>query len=79
MINDASADRRTITGNYFEDFSLGQQIVHATPRTVTVGDVSLLLRASRNTDGSERVYRIEVEGFDRSGNTARRTVNVTVR
>ena len=41
MINDASADRRTITGNYFEDFSLGQQIVHATPRTVTVGDVSL--------------------------------------
>ncbi|HEY8276624.1 MAG TPA: MaoC family dehydratase [Methyloceanibacter sp.] len=41
MINDASADRRTIAGNYFEDFSLGQQIVHATPRTVTVGDVSL--------------------------------------
>ena len=41
MISDASADRRTIAGNYFEDFSLGQQIVHATPRTVTVGDVSL--------------------------------------
>jgi 2-methylfumaryl-CoA hydratase len=41
MINDASADRRTIIGNYFEDFTLGQQIVHATPRTVTVGDVSL--------------------------------------
>lgn len=31
----------TVTGNYFEDFKLGQQIVHATPRTVTVGDVSL--------------------------------------
>ncbi len=30
---------RTITGNYFEDFTLGQEIVHATPRTVTVGDV----------------------------------------
>ena len=32
---------RTVTGNYFEDFKLGQEIVHATPRTVTVGDVSL--------------------------------------
>src|SRR6185503_17013921 len=28
-------------GNFFEDFTLGQQIVHATPRTVTVGDTSL--------------------------------------
>ena len=32
---------KTVTGNYFEDFKLGQEIVHATPRTVTVGDVSL--------------------------------------
>ena len=28
-------------GNFFEDFSLGQIIEHATPRTVTAGDVSL--------------------------------------
>jgi 2-methylfumaryl-CoA hydratase len=28
-------------GNYFEDFRLGQVIPHATPRTVTAGDVSL--------------------------------------
>ena len=28
-------------GNYFEDFRLGQIIAHATPRTVTAGDVSL--------------------------------------
>jgi 2-methylfumaryl-CoA hydratase len=28
-------------GNFFEDFSLGQVIQHATPRTVTSGDVSL--------------------------------------
>jgi 2-methylfumaryl-CoA hydratase len=28
-------------GNYFEDFKLGQVIAHATPRTVTAGDVSL--------------------------------------
>jgi 2-methylfumaryl-CoA hydratase len=27
-------------GNFFEDFSIGQIIRHATPRTVTVGDVS---------------------------------------
>jgi 2-methylfumaryl-CoA hydratase len=28
-------------GNFFEDFSLGQDIAHATPRTVTSGDVAL--------------------------------------
>ncbi|MGO9546061.1 MAG: MaoC family dehydratase [Rhodomicrobium sp.] len=28
-------------GNYFEDFTLGQVIEHATPRTVTAGDVAL--------------------------------------
>src|SRR5947207_3092424 len=28
-------------GNFFEDFALGQQIRHATPRTITVGDVAL--------------------------------------
>jgi 2-methylfumaryl-CoA hydratase len=32
---------KNFTGNYFEDFRLGQTIRHATPRTVTVGDVSL--------------------------------------
>ena len=30
-------------GNFFEDFSLGQNIAHATPRTVTEGDVSLYI------------------------------------
>jgi 2-methylfumaryl-CoA hydratase len=28
-------------GNYFEDFRLGQVIRHATPRTITVGDVAV--------------------------------------
>ena len=28
-------------GNYFEDFRLGQTIAHATPRTITAGDVAL--------------------------------------
>ncbi|MBA4790587.1 MAG: MaoC family dehydratase [Rhizobiales bacterium] len=32
---------KTNAGNFFEDFSVGQVIRHATPRTVTVGDVSL--------------------------------------
>jgi 2-methylfumaryl-CoA hydratase len=29
------------SGNFFEDFRIGQVIVHPTPRTVTAGDVSL--------------------------------------
>jgi 2-methylfumaryl-CoA hydratase len=29
------------TGNFFEDFSLGQRFVHAPPRTLTVGDAAL--------------------------------------
>ena len=32
---------KTNPGNYFEDFRLSQEIVHATPRTVTEGDVAL--------------------------------------
>ncbi len=32
---------KTSLGNFFEDFRLGQVIQHATPRTVTAGDVSL--------------------------------------
>jgi 2-methylfumaryl-CoA hydratase len=32
---------KTDPGNSFEDFKLGQMIVHATPRTVTAGDVAL--------------------------------------
>lgn len=34
---------KTNPGNFFEDFALGQEIVHATPRTVTEGDVSLYM------------------------------------
>jgi len=32
---------KTNPGNFFEDFRVGQEIVHATPRTVTEGDVAL--------------------------------------
>jgi 2-methylfumaryl-CoA hydratase len=34
---------KTNAGNYFEDFSLGQILNHATPRTITQGDASLYL------------------------------------
>ena len=41
---------KTVSGNYFEDFRIGQQLVHATPRTLTVADASLYLAltGSRN-------------------------------
>ena len=32
---------KTRLGNFFEDFRVGQTIAHATPRTVTAGDVAL--------------------------------------
>ena len=32
---------KTGGGNFFEDFSIGQVIRHATPRTITVGDVAI--------------------------------------
>jgi 2-methylfumaryl-CoA hydratase len=34
-------DPKTNPGHFFEDFCVGQQLVHATPRTVTEGDVAL--------------------------------------
>ena len=32
---------KTDPGHFFEDFKLGQRLVHATPRTITAGDVAL--------------------------------------
>jgi 2-methylfumaryl-CoA hydratase len=34
---------KTNRGNYFEDFQLGQDIIHSVPRTVTTGDVALYI------------------------------------
>ncbi len=34
---------KTNAGNFFEDFEVGQEIVHSTPRTVTSGDVALYM------------------------------------
>ena len=37
----SASSAKTSAGNFFEDFRLGRQIHHATPRTITVGDVSV--------------------------------------
>ncbi len=37
----SSASQKTNRGNFFEDFRIGQEIVHATPRTISAGDVAL--------------------------------------
>jgi 2-methylfumaryl-CoA hydratase len=37
----AKSASKTNPGNFFEDFRLGQEIRHATPRTVTTGDAAL--------------------------------------
>jgi 2-methylfumaryl-CoA hydratase len=38
-----SSESKTQPGNFFEDFAVGQEIVHATPRTVTEGEVALYM------------------------------------
>ena len=35
------APSKTAAGRFFEDFRLGETLIHATPRTITAGDVSL--------------------------------------
>src|SRR5712692_8852026 len=47
-----------MNGNFFEDFALGQNIRHATPRTVTAGDVALYaaLYGSRFAVQSSRAF-----------------------
>ncbi len=52
-------------GNYFEDFQIGMEIRHATPLTVTVGDISLYraLTGSRHALYSAATFA-EANGFD---------------
>ena len=35
-----SSRSKTDTGNFFEDFRIGQEIRHATPRTLTEADAA---------------------------------------
>ncbi|MHA1113060.1 MAG: MaoC family dehydratase [Alphaproteobacteria bacterium] len=39
----SAAASKAETGNFFEDFRIGQEIRHATPRTVTEGDAALYM------------------------------------
>ena len=57
---------KTVPGNYFEDFSIGQEIRHATPRTVTEGDIALYtgLYGSRFAATSAATFA-EAMGFER--------------
>lgn len=58
---------KTRLGNFFEDFSIGQKINHATPRTITEGDVALYtaLTGSRFACTSADTFA-ERLGFPRS-------------
>src|SRR6186713_1935083 len=58
---------KTTPGNFFEDFRLGQTLTHATPRTVTAGDVALYnaLYGSRFPLQSSDVFAYAI-GYPRS-------------
>ena len=43
MSGAAKIAAKTDAGRFFEDFRLGEELVHATPRTVTSGDVALYI------------------------------------
>lgn len=58
---------KTNPGNYFEDFKIGQDIHHATPRTITTGDVALYcgLYGNRFAVQSSDAFA-KLIGYDRS-------------
>src|SRR6185436_4387664 len=58
---------KTTPGNFFEDFRLGQTLTHATPRTITAGDVALYnaLYGSRFAVQSSDVFAQAI-GYPRS-------------
>jgi 2-methylfumaryl-CoA hydratase len=58
---------KTQPGNYFEDFRVGQELIHATPRTVTEGDAALYtaLYGSRFAVSSSAQFAAEL-GLERA-------------
>ena len=56
---------KTNAGNFFEDFTVGQMIRHATPRTVTTGDVAVYaaLYGSRHAVTSSEPFAVAL-GFE---------------
>lgn len=61
------ATTKTNAGNFFEDFKVGQILKHATPRTVTVGDVALYqgLFGSRFAVQSSSAFAEDI-GYERA-------------
>jgi len=59
---------KTNPGNYFEDFKMGQRIVHATPRTITDGDVALYtaLYGTRFAANSSAEFAAAALGLERA-------------
>ncbi len=59
---------KTNPGNYFEDFKMGQKIVHATPRTITDGDVALYtaLYGTRFATTSSAEFAAAALGLERA-------------
>lgn len=53
---------KTNPGNFFEDFSIGQELRHATPRTVSEGDIALYtaLYGSRFAVQSSSVFAVSL-------------------
>ena len=54
---------KTNSGNFFEDFFVGQELKHSTPRTISSGDVSLFigLLGSRFVLHSSKVSMLNLE------------------
>ena len=54
-------------GNFFEDFSIGQKIIHPLPRTISDGDVSLYIAftGSRFALHSSDTVAVEM-GYDKN-------------
>lgn len=61
---------KTNPGNFFEDFEVGSELVHAVPRTVTVGDAALYIGLT----GSRYPLHCSAE-FARSLGYERETIN----
>ena len=53
---------KTNPGHFFEDFRLGQQLRHATPRTVTTGDTLLIGRAAQVLHWDDNEGEVQVSG-----------------
>lgn len=43
MITDNNTKQKSQTGYFFEDFKVGQELIHATPRTINEGDIALYI------------------------------------